>query len=144
MESENFSEQLKTQAEEGNRFEKRILILDDDRWFTNLLTELLDSQRIQVTVVDNGVEGLKEIMKSDFDVILCDMMMPGLTGDLFYLAVQRTKPELCNRFIFMSGHRQNKKIEEFVRNVGKSILWKPFDLYQLLQAIKTVESHNQS
>ncbi|MGC8885866.1 MAG: response regulator [Verrucomicrobiia bacterium] len=118
---------------------KKVLILDDDQWFTNLLTELLQTQNFQITTVENGVEGLKEIMKTDYDVILCDIMMPNLSGDMFYVAVQRTKPHLCKRFIFMSGHKGNPKIEEFIKNVSGIMLWKPFELYQLLKAIKALE-----
>lgn len=127
-------------AEEWGKICKKILILDDDQWFTNLLVELLQTQHFKTTTVESGIEGLKEVMNSDFDVILCDMMMPNLSGDMFYLAVQRTKPHLCKRFIFMSGHKGNPKVEEFIKNVNGIMLWKPFELYQLLDTIKILET----
>ncbi|MGC8742328.1 MAG: response regulator [Verrucomicrobiia bacterium] len=122
---------------------RKILILDDDQWFTNLLTELLQTQKFQITTVENGVEGLKEVMKTDFDVILCDIMMPNLSGDMFYIAVQKTKPYLCKRFIFMSGHKGNLKVEEFIKGINGVMLWKPFELYQLLEAIRTLDTKSR-
>ena len=117
---------------------KSILLLEDDSQFAELLTIELEANNFRVTCVKNGVEGLKKIMGEDFDVILCDMMMPNLPGDMFYLAVKRTKPHLCKRFIFMTGHKGEKKIDEFIRSVHGIMLWKPFQFHDLLEAIKIV------
>jgi DNA-binding NtrC family response regulator len=130
---------LKSEVIEGDGVRRKILILDDDQWFSNLLVELLQTQHFHTKTVENGVEGIKEIMNSDFDVILCDIMMPNLSGDMFYVAVQRTKPHLCKRFIFMSGHKGNPKIEAFIKSINGTVLWKPFELYQLTEAIRNVE-----
>jgi DNA-binding response OmpR family regulator len=143
MVKDNTNDHLQVPNKEDNKTLKKVLILDDDRWFTDLIAEMLATKQMSVTTTENGVDGLKEIMKSDFDVILCDMMMPGLTGDMFYKAVERAKPSMCNRFIFMSGHRDKKEIVDFINSVGKKILWKPFDLYQLLEAINTLEISNR-
>src|ERR1700712_2430515 len=96
---------------------KSILLLDDDVELADTLKMLLESRNFVVTTVKNGVEGLREIMSLDFDIIMCDMMMPSMPGDMFYLAVQRTKPHLCKRFIFITGHSDKPKIEEFLKNV---------------------------
>jgi CheY-like chemotaxis protein len=116
----------------------RILLLEDDPDFCGVLRELLDPIRYEVTQVDNGVEGLKKIASADFDIVLCDMMMPTLPGDMFYLAVERTKPYLCKRFIFMTGHRGDPKWDAFVRKVGGLMLWKPIQVRDLLDGIESV------
>lgn len=143
MDKEKIGDHLQTQIEEVKQYGKKVLILDDDAWYTALLAELLTSQQMDVTVTNSGVEGLKEIMKSDFDVILCDMKMPGLSGDMFYQAVQRAKPAMCDRFIFMSGHHNDPQVRDFIQKVGKKVLWKPFDLYKLLEAINSVGSQSR-
>jgi CheY-like chemotaxis protein len=58
----------------------------------------------QVTNVPLGAEGVQQVLASDFDAIVCDMVMPNFPGDMFYLAVQRARPHLCQRFIFITGH----------------------------------------
>jgi CheY-like chemotaxis protein len=116
----------------------RILLLEDDQGFSQLLAENLPQNRFQITSVSNGVDGLKQIMAQDFDIVLCDMMMPTLPGDKFYIAVERTKPQLCKRFIFMTGHRSDPKWDAFVRKIGGVLLWKPFQIHELNAAIDLV------
>src|ERR1700723_1815462 len=96
---------------------KKILLLEDDEDFRNIIKDFLESKFYNVVTVRNGVEGVREIMASDFEVILCDMMMPTLPGDMFYLAVERMRPHLCDRFIFMTGHRGNPKVNDFINSV---------------------------
>jgi DNA-binding NtrC family response regulator len=117
---------------------KTMLLLDDDSEFTEILKAELEANNFSVICVKNGVSGLKKIMIEDFDVILCDMVMPNLPGDMFYLAVQRIKPHLCKRFIFMTGHKGEKKIDEFIRSVHGIMLWKPFQFHDLLEAVTIV------
>ena len=104
----------------------------------DLLKDHLGSQGYLVTYVTSGVEGLKLVMMGEFDIILCDMMMPNLSGDMFYLAVERTKPHLCKRFIFMTGHKGDPKIDAFIRKVRGLMLWKPFELHDLQAAITAI------
>jgi two-component system NtrC family sensor kinase len=115
-----------------------VLLLEDEGEFTEILKIYLEANGYRVTCAQNGVEGLKKIMTPDFDVILCDMMMPNLPGDMFYLAVERTKPHLCKRFIFMTGFRGEKKIEEFIRKVKGVMLWKPFQFHELMDTMTSV------
>jgi CheY-like chemotaxis protein len=122
---------------------RKILVLDDDKDFIFLLKEFLIDQHFEVVAVENGVEGVKHVMATDFDIILCDMAMPRLPGDMFYLAVERTKPHLSKRFIFMTGHRGDPKIDEFIRRVKGLMLWKPFEFYMLTEAIQTVLKKNR-
>ena len=70
---------------------KKILLLEDDEDFRNIIKDFLESNFYNVVTAKNGVEGVREIMASDFEVILCDMMMPTLPGDMFYLAVERMR-----------------------------------------------------
>src|SRR5690349_5448223 len=77
---------------------KKILMLEDDEVLKRTLSQSLYDHVFDVVCVGNAVEALKQIMEVDYDVIICDVMMPHLPGDMFYLAVQRVKPHLCSRF----------------------------------------------
>ena len=122
---------------------KSILLLDDDIELADTLKQLLESRNFLVTTVKNGVEGLHEVMSFDFDVVMCDMMMPTMPGDMFYLAVQRTKPQLCSRFIFITGHTGNPKIDEFLKKVDAMVLAKPVSTSELVNAISFVLKKSQ-
>ena len=123
---------------------KSILLLDDDLELADTLKMLLESRNFLVTTVKNGVEGLREVMSLDFDVIMCDMMMPAMPGDMFYLAVQRTKPQLCKRFIFITGHSGNPKIDEFLKTVDAMVLYKPVVTDDMVRAISFVLKNSES
>ncbi len=117
---------------------KHVLLLEDEAELASNLKEILEANGFAVAVVQNGAAGLQQLMGKEFDAIVCDMVMPGLPGDMFYLAVQRTKPHLCKRFVFITGHRADPKIDAFIRQTKGLLLWKPFQGHELLDAIQTV------
>ena len=115
-----------------------VLVLEDYAAFAEVLKVTLEAQDYSVTVVPSGVEGVQKILHSDFDVIVCDMVMPNFPGDMFYRAVQNSRPHLCKRFVFISGHQDNPKVTNFIKEVGGMVLWKPFKMSRLLDAIDIV------
>ncbi|MEI6350794.1 MAG: response regulator [Verrucomicrobiota bacterium] len=121
---------------------KKLLLLEDDRFFGEFLREYLVSQGYTVTLVPNGADGVREILQSDFDVIVCDMLMPKLPGNMFYLAVQRTKPHLCKRFLFITGHSADPKIGAFIAEVGGVLLAKPFRVEDISRALRRIEARS--
>ena len=124
---------------------KSVLLLDDDMEFVEALKALLESHNFLVTTVENGADGLREIMSLDFDVIICDLIMPHMPGDMFYLAVKKTKPHLCNRFIFITGHSENPRVDQFLKQVDGLVLIKPVLADELVGAISLVlKQTNQS
>lgn len=123
---------------------KTVLILEDDVSLSILLKEYLESLSFSVTVVSSGVEGIQKILAHNFDAIVCDMVMPNFPGDMFYRAVQRARPNLTKRFIFMTGHQGEAKIDAFVRSIRGLMLWKPFQFPDLLAAIQSVIRKTES
>jgi CheY-like chemotaxis protein len=117
---------------------RHILMLEDDVALAELLKVGLEMLRFKVTHVTNGAEGIKRIIDSDYDVILCDMVMPGFPDDMFYRAVERVRPELCKRFLFMTGHAGNAEIKSFIRSICGLVIWKPFPIHELHAAIEVV------
>jgi two-component system, NtrC family, phosphoglycerate transport system response regulator PgtA len=117
----------------------KVLILDDDLAFADLTRLLLETNGYEVDVVADGVQGIKKIMDNEYGVVLCDMVMPNLAGDMFYVAVERVKPHLCRRIIFVTGHHGDRKVDEFIRKVRGLVLWKPFQAHVLIETIQAVE-----
>ncbi len=117
---------------------RHVLLLEDDTDLAGRLKELLESAHYSVTLVTNGAEGLQRLLADEFDAIICDMIMPNFPGDMFYLAVQRSRPHLCSRFVFTSGHRADPKVDLFIRSVRGLVLWKPFQSHELFGALETV------
>ena len=117
---------------------QRVLLLEDRDDFREVLHDYLVSRSFQVTSVPSGVEGLREIMKDRFDLIICDMIMPRVGGEMFYWAVTRVRPAAGQRFIFFTGHKNNPTLECFFQRVKATVLIKPFKLEALDSAMRDV------
>ena len=118
---------------------KKVLLLEDDELVSKFIKMALESKGMDVVSVANGVEGIHAIKNADFEAIICDMMMPKLPGDMFYLAVERIKPHLCSRFIFISGYKDDPKITEFLKKVNGALLVKPFKMDELLEMMAFIQ-----
>jgi DNA-binding response OmpR family regulator len=118
---------------------KCVLILEDDEELKSIVQEYLEANGYSVAAVTNGVAGLREVLARNFDAIICDMLMPSLPGDMFYMAVERTRPHLCPRFIFVTGQQNNAKVIEFIRRIRGTMLPKPFRMDDLLEQIYGVQ-----
>jgi len=117
---------------------KNVLLVDDDEALANTLKHLLESHNFIVTTAGNGVDALREVMAFDFDVIICDMLMPKMAGDMFYLAVQKTKPQLASRFLFVTGHADNPKVDAFLKTIDAEVLVKPVPTEELIRMISLI------
>jgi CheY-like chemotaxis protein len=77
-------------------------------------------------------EALARIARGDrFDVILCDLMMPQMTGMDFYEALTRAAPEQVMRLVFMTGGAFTPASREFLDRVPNARIEKPFEVQNL-------------
>lgn len=125
--------------EAGAPATRRVLLLEDDPSFKEIITVFLTESGYTVTAVQNGVEGVRAVLVGEYAAILCDMMMPTLPGDRFYRAVERARPDLCARFVFMTGHRGDEKINAFMASITGFVIRKPFKMQDLLDSMAFAE-----
>ena len=115
---------------------KRVLLVEDDLELVRIYEHLLGGFQYEVSTATDGVLALKSILAEDVDAILCDLKMPELDGDLFYRAVERAKPHLCNRFIFITGAGDDPKYHSFLSQMKSPVLRKPLHPATLLQELR--------
>ena len=118
--------------------QKHLLVVDDNFELAQTYRELFQTFGYQVSLAKDGLEALKFLMDHAVDAILCDLSMPDLEGDMFHLTVRRTHPELGDRFVFVTGHMDNPKFENFLKNVTCPVLYKPVPVDKLVMALKSV------
>jgi CheY-like chemotaxis protein len=123
---------------------KSVLVVDDDPDLATELKSLLESRNFVVNTAPNGAAALNEVIAMDYDVIVCDLMMPHMAGDMFYLAVQKAKPELAKRFVFITGHSDNSKVEAFLKKIDGVVLFKPVLSDELIGMISLVLQRTRS
>ncbi len=109
----------------------RVLVLDDDPEICQVLKRLLGRTHDVVTA-DSGVEGRK-ILEQDqsFDVILCDLMMPDLTGMELHEWLSADYPALSRRMVFLTGGIFTRRAAEYLSSVSNLQVQKPFDSVEL-------------
>jgi len=104
-----------------------VLIVDDERAVSVILGRALTNH--DVTAVTSAKEALERIEAgTSFDLILSDLMMPGMSGMEFYDAVARERPRVAERMVFMSGGAFTPSARAFLDRVPNERIEKPFNL----------------
>ncbi len=113
----------------------RFLVVDDEPDVAGVLVDLLRAEHEQVDTVADGRAALEKIEGTAYDLILCDVRMPGLDGPELYRALGLLHPELLPRFVFLTGDTLNPESHEFVQQTGAPCLSKPFDFDEVYRVI---------
>lgn len=105
---------------------KRILIAEDEAEVAETLRDLLEREGYRVTVTNDGAAALTVLDHAEFDFILSDLRMPGLSGADFYHRLTETKPHLLSRIAFITGDTLGPAMHDFLQASGRHVLEKPF------------------
>ena len=114
---------------------RRILIIDDEPRLAQSMRMLIEPTH-DVFVTTRGAEALAWVNEGQrFDLVLCDLQMPGTTGMDVYAHLSAHVPELAERLVFISGGAYTQATRDFVRSVRNRILEKPVRPDELLATI---------
>ena len=119
---------------------KRILVVDDERLVLQLLGEMLGADHHTVDTVGDGTQALEVLQRTSYDLILSDVRMPYLDGPGLYRALERRLPDLCRRFVLMTGDVLSAEIQTFLEQTGVPGLSKPFDRGEVRRVIQQIVS----
>jgi two-component system, cell cycle sensor histidine kinase and response regulator CckA len=121
---------------------RRILIIDDDRPVAAAIAFELHAH--DVVVAESGREALEILRREkNYDVILCDLMMPEVTGMDVYESLRMTAPSLLERLVLMTGGAFTPQARRFVAEVNAPLIEKPFETGQLLAVVETLLRQHQ-
>ena len=117
---------------------RRVLVVDDEPALLELLAEAL-GEYADVTTAADGFEA-RELLEHDneYDAILCDLMMPGMSGVELHDWVHREQPHLAPKMIFMTGAAYSRGAREFLSRVDNERLDKPFRMRDVERSIDRV------
>jgi len=114
----------------------RVLVIDDDVLFSTSLRRLLAGQHT-VTVFNSGREALAKLQSgATFDAILCDLMMPEMTGAELHAELMTTDRALADRIIFITGGAFSPTSQKFLESVTNLCFEKPCDISELREAVR--------
>ncbi|HET6437628.1 MAG TPA: ATP-binding protein [Anaeromyxobacter sp.] len=114
----------------GYPHRRRVLVVDDELVVGKSLRRLLPEH--EVIVVTSAAEALS-LLEHDaaLDVLLCDLMMPEVSGIELFRELEARFPELARRVVFITGGAFTPEASAFLRAAGNPVLEKPFDLRRL-------------
>ncbi|MBR5906071.1 MAG: sigma-54-dependent Fis family transcriptional regulator [Bacteroidales bacterium] len=112
----------------------KILIIDDERYIRNSMGEILSDEGYIVETAEDGLAGYEAASKGHYDVIFCDIKMPGLDGTE---VLDKLVEDGCESAIVMiSGHGDIETAVECIKKGAFDFIQKPLDLNRLLITIK--------
>ena len=118
-----------TETEPGQR-RLRVLVIDDEPLVSSSLKRMLAS-RHDVETCASAVEALARGDLARFDVVLCDLMMPGMSGVDFYERVVKEWPQLEGRIGFLSGGAFTDRVRQHADAFSARLVGKPFEVEKL-------------
>jgi signal transduction histidine kinase len=114
----------------------RVLIVDDERMTVSLTERMLVGEHDVLGVTDPE-EALALLGTEHFDVVLCDVDMPVLSGPDLFRAARRLNPRLVHRFVFLNGGMPAEDVRTALDGATNPIIDKPFEAQRLLSVINT-------
>jgi DNA-binding response OmpR family regulator len=115
---------------------KAVLVVDDDKQLASALRGFLTNENYLVDVAFDGEEALLKVRVHEYDAVICDVMMPRLRGDEFYVQAKKLRPNLANRFLFITGFAADSNIREFLSARRLKHLIKPFPIQEMIARVK--------
>ncbi|MEO0324692.1 MAG: response regulator, partial [Myxococcota bacterium] len=104
----------------------RLLVIDDERLVGRALQRALAAH--EVVAVQDPDEGLRRFLSEPFDLCICDLMMPGLSGMELHARVTHRAPELAERMVFMTGGAFTPRSRAFLEELPNRTIEKPFGI----------------
>ncbi|MBN2683483.1 MAG: sigma-54-dependent Fis family transcriptional regulator [Bacteroidales bacterium] len=112
----------------------KILIIDDERSIRNSLKEIIEYENHEVETAENGILGLELIEKNDFELVFCDIKMPGMDGIEVLDKILLNHPEVP--VVMISGHGNIDTAVECIKKGAFDFIEKPLDLNRIVVTIK--------
>jgi DNA-binding response OmpR family regulator len=115
---------------------KAILVVDDDKQLASALQWILADENFLVDVAFDGEEAMLKVKAHEYDAVICDLKMPKLRGDEFYVKARTVRPSLADRFVFITGFATDPNIALFFNKHQVKYLVKPFAINVLIHCVK--------
>lgn len=116
---------------------ERLLVVGESQ-NTDSLIEPLETNLYDVETAETGPEAIRKLVSRDYDVIICHLGAKEIPFDMFYLALQRLRPQLCEKIVFISNHDVPARLNYFAREHAGMLLWDPIQNQDLFDAVNLI------
>jgi two-component system NtrC family sensor kinase len=115
-----------------------VLVVEDEPTVARLIADVLEDEGMHVDVLLDGREALDRAARQSFDLVICDMKMPGLDGQHFYKSLENSGNPLHERFLFVTGDIVAAQTREFLERNHLPHVAKPFRVEELTDKVHGV------
>ncbi len=105
---------------------RRILIVEDELSIAGLLSRILKLDGHITDLATDGQQALNRLRQAHYDAIICDLKMPGMSGQELYQRLMEMNSPLVKRMIFTTGDVINPETQAFLKETGRPCIKKPF------------------
>jgi CheY-like chemotaxis protein len=120
---------------------RNVLVVDDEAEVALILSEMLTALGMRCDLVTSGEAAIERLEGRGYDVIICDMRLPGIDGPALYAWIAERLPHLCARTAFVTGDTLGQASERFLAQVRRPLLEKPFlpsDVARLIDQLLSI------
>ena len=118
----------------------RILIAEDDEAVQSFVTRALVHRGHEVMAVDDGVQALEALGEASYELLITDIVMPGLDGIGLALKVGRDYPDLP--VLLMTGYSAERQRAHNLEELICQVVTKPFSLKEICEAAEEALTHS--
>jgi len=111
----------------------KLLLVDDEKTMVKYLSKRLIKKGFEISTAYNGLDALEQMRASDFDVVLLDVLMPGMNGIDTLKEIKKIKPR--TEVIMLTGHASVEVGIEGMKAGAFNYIMKPFDPNELVTEI---------
>ncbi len=108
-----------------------LLIVEDEEMLRSAISRYLRRHGYEVETVARGDEALALLSQRTFDLVLLDLRLQDMSGDDVFRALEQRVPALAQRVLFMTGDLSRPAAADFIRDTGRPVIAKPFQLAEL-------------
>jgi PAS domain S-box-containing protein len=115
-----------------------VLVVDDEPLVSRALARMLEADA-DVVIAERARDALERVRAGErFDLVLCDLMMPDLSGMELHAALQAIDPAIADRMVFVTGGAFTQAASEFLERVPNARLEKPIDRAALREVVRRI------
>lgn len=118
--------------------EMNVLIVDDEKIVRDFLSRVLLREGHRPEVAGSGTQGYKMLLHKDYDMIICDVHMPNMSGIEFLEKINTQRPQYANKIVFTTGDIQSSDV--VYKTTGRPQLGKPIKLKQFKRLLSEFAS----
>ena len=118
---------------------KRTLLINDTKGSCLGIKEIIEGEQLEITVVDSGEQALKMMEKEEFDLLFTDIALSGVSGIYLYKFLQKAKPHVVDRIIFLLDDAGQKAAAGFLSQTGVKYFHRPVNSEEFVSYIRRLK-----